>query len=301
MTLRQFLAIVEIRTKAISVSTSTLATLYAWWRFGSIRGIPVLVCFIAALFVDMGTTAFNSYFDFRRGVDARETNKEPDKVLVHEHVPAENALSAALGCFCAAAALGIVLAFLSGFWVIVFGAAGLAVGFFYSGGPQPLSHGPFGEFFSGAFLGTVLYVVVARVASGVMSWQTFAASLPSFLLISSILASNNLCDIEGDKIAGRRTLAIVLGKRREQALLLLLGFFAFGLSILYAFIGIYPRWNAVGAVIAMLYAIPKYRGMLKRGFCHETKAASMQSILHIFSFWTIAMVASFVVSILTGK
>lgn len=297
MTARQFFSVVEIRTKLVSVSTFSLAALYALWRFGSLRPAPTLLCAFAALAVDMGTTAFNSYFDYRRGVDATSTNRETDKVLVHERLPAGQALAVALGCFAAAGALGLALAIVAGLWVIIFGFAGLAVGFLYSGGPAPISRTPFGELFAGGFLGTILFLVAVRAGSGVMDWGALAASAPGALIVASILAANNLCDVEGDRAAGRRTLPIALGKKWAQAFLYGCGGTAFTLTALFGLVGIYPVWCVLGSGVAAFVALPRYRAMARRGYNHGTKSATMRSMMGILLIWSACTAAGFIAAI----
>jgi 1,4-dihydroxy-2-naphthoate octaprenyltransferase len=300
VTLKQFIGVVELRTKVVSVSTFVAALLYAAWRTGSLRPIESVVCFFAVLLVDMGTTAFNSYFDFQRGVDAEATNREADKVLLHEDVGAGSALIVALSCFAAAGSLGIVLAFLTGFWVIVVGAACLAAGFLYSGGPRPISATPFGELVAGGFLGTALFLIVVRVVSGLTDCNVVAASLPSAAIIASILAANNRCDIEGDKAAGRKTLPIVLGPRWGEAAIYLGGILAFGLPALFALVGGYPAWSALGSGAAAVLAFVEYRKMALRGYSHATKGATMASILRIFIFWSLGMTSGLAAGLALG-
>ena len=300
MTPRQFFHIVEIRTKTVSMSTFSLALLFSIWQTGSVRLREAFICFFAVLLVDMGTTAFNSYFDFRRGVDAQATNREEDKVLLHEKVSPAAALCVAAGCFALAGTLGIALAFMAGFWVIVLGAASLATGFLYSGGPKPISRTPFGELFAGVFLGSVLFVIVARLVSGIPYWTAAAASIPGAAIIASILAANNLCDMAGDEAAGRRTLPIVFGARWGRAALYTGGLAAFGLPAIFAVLGLYPAWSAAGCGVAAALAFPEYRKMAGRGYSHETKGRTMGSVLKIFILWSAGMAAGFAAGLLAG-
>lgn len=300
MTLTQFMRLVEMRTKAVSLSTFAIAVLYSFWKTGAIRPVPTLVCLAATLLVDMGTTAFNSYFDYVKGVDRIATNREADKVLVHEGLSPGLALAAAIGCFVVAGILGIILAFLSGFWIIVAGAASLAAGFLYSGGPKPLSRTPLGELVAGGFLGTVLFLIVVKVSSGesVPAGAAIVASLPGAFLVASILAVNNLCDVEGDRQAGRRTLPIAFGPRYAKAFLYTCGLAAFGLPAIFAVLDIYPPWSALGAGLAAAIAFPRYLEFGKRGFSHATKSASMRGILGIFLLWSAGMAAAFAAALL---
>ncbi|MGE0075943.1 MAG: prenyltransferase, partial [Sphaerochaetaceae bacterium] len=80
MTITQFNRIVEIRTKIISMGTFLSASLFAAVATGTWSWPRFVVMAFAVLLVDMGTTGFNSYFDFTSGTDKAEYNHERDKV-----------------------------------------------------------------------------------------------------------------------------------------------------------------------------------------------------------------------------
>jgi 1,4-dihydroxy-2-naphthoate octaprenyltransferase len=287
MTVRQFLAVVEIRTKVVSVSTFSIAALYAWHETGRIRPWPLVLSFVAVLAVDMGTTAFNSFFDWWRGNDARSDNSEADKVILHEHVPALAALIAALACYALGAILGIVLAFRTGPWILVAGMLSFVAGFLYNGGPFPISRTPFGELVSGGFLGTVLFMIVYRVQTGSWDMRAFLASLPGMLMIASILSVNNTCDMEVDRASGRRTLSLLMGKEAGERLVYALGATAFAASLALALVGVLPLSAGLGALAAACGSIPIYRGMRRRGYTQKTKGPSMRGILKVFGLWSL--------------
>ena len=89
------------------------------------------------------------------------------------------------------------------------------VGFLYTGGPYPISRTPFGELFAGGFLGSLLFVLSYYVQTLTFKWSAIVVSLPLLLLIGEILMVNNSCDRIADEIAGRRTLAILLGEQKS--------------------------------------------------------------------------------------
>jgi len=295
MTLRQFLGIVEMRTKVISVSTLACATLYALRETRRFDPVVLALTLTSVLLVDMGTTAFNSFFDYWRGDDRDTRLREPDKVLATEDVPALAAFIVAAACYFAAACLGIVLAFRSGAWLIAAGTLCLAVGFLYNAGPRPISRTPLGEFVSGAFLGTALFLIAFRVQAGGWGTRALLASVPSALMIASILSVNNACDIEGDRVAGRKTLAIRLGSRRAALLPPALGAAAFAITIGLAILGLLPTAAAATGSAAAMAASPMYARMLKGGFSHDTKGASMRRILGAFSIWSLGYLAGFAI------
>ena len=136
MTLKQFFSIIEIRTKIVSIGTYFAATAYLY-STGIVFNTGASILMLAAvLCVDMGTTAFNTYFDYLKGVDNKKHNLEKDKVLIHENVDPGNALITALSLFFLAFIMGIFLSFWRGLILIPLGAVSMAVGFFYTAGPE---------------------------------------------------------------------------------------------------------------------------------------------------------------------
>ena len=299
MTPRQFFAIVEIRTKIVSVSTFLLASLYVYSRTGQLDPLRTILMFIATVLVDMGTTGFNTYFDFRRGVDNSAYNREENKVVVHEGVPWGWALVSSLSLFMLAVPFGITLAVLSGWPVVLIGAACMAVGFFYTGGPLPISRTPLGEVFAGGTLGTVLFVLVWYIQSGTPDGRVLLASLPSTLMIAAILTTNNTCDIEGDRAAGRKTLSVLLGRAGGEAVLVSevhAGFLMLCAAVLFGFA---PFWALAPILVILVPVSLELIAMHRRGFSHGTKEASMGGISKIFLLFTLAAAILLVVNIVT--
>lgn len=282
MTFTQFLRIVEIRTKIISMGTFACGTLFALHTEGSLSIPLVLLMGFATLFVDMGTTGFNSYFDYRNGTDRAENTCEDDKVLVYQGVSALHALLVSLLLFALAAILGLVLAYLTSWYLLVVGGICMVVGFAYTGGPYPISRTPFGELFAGFFLGTTLFLISFFVQTGTVSTDTLLASLPFLLMIAMILSVNNSCDRVGDAKAGRRTLTIVLGRWGTVFLLgseaLLVSLLVIALYVL----GIYPLTLLIALVPFFLFGAITFRTMVRRGFSIATKQSNMASIGQVY-------------------
>ena len=297
-----FLSLVEIRTKVISLSSFALGTLHAAWAQGAFSPLRGAVMMAATLAVDMGTTAWNSYFDYLRDTDNPRFNREPDKVLVHGGISPAAAFFVSLGLFAAAVPLGLAVAFLSGLWVVPVGALCMAVGFLYTGGPFPLSRTPLGELFAGGFLGSALFLIswgvqAAPAVSAEALGGAAAASLPSFILVASILTVNNVCDIDGDRESGRRTLAILLGRKRGELLVYCMGAAAFSLAAVSAFAGNAPRGAAAAALVSAAYAAGEYGTMRRRGFGHATKGPNMGGILRVFTVFSLCRGAAYALAL----
>lgn len=278
-TLGNVLAVVELRTKLVSVSTLTLATLYVSWRKAPPQAYPLALMWLATLAVDMGTTAFNNYFDYWRGTDRFHKVDEPDKIVARAMVEPGFAFRVAFWCFATAMILGLLLALAGNLWVLPAGAACMLVGFLYTGGPVPISRTPFGELVAGACLGPALFAIACGVWSLPLDAGVLMAALPSGFWIAAILAVNNTCDIEGDRLAGRRTWAVITGRSIGEGTVMLLGLAAQITGILAGLCGCLPRlaWATItaGSLPIALVMVSMHR----RGFSHATKGANMRRIL----------------------
>jgi 1,4-dihydroxy-2-naphthoate octaprenyltransferase len=193
--------------------------------------LPRVGAFIAALigsiFIQIGTNLANDYSDAKRGADTIE-RLGPVRVTAAGLVAPRSVLVATWLAFGIAVAAGIYLATVAGWVIIAVGAASIAAGVLYTGGPWPYGYAGLGELFVFLFFGLVAvngsyYVQLER-----LDWLPFGLSVSIGCLATAILAVNNIRDIDTDRRAGKRTLAVRIGSRPARLLyiaLLLLAFF----------------------------------------------------------------------------
>ncbi|MBK6982840.1 MAG: prenyltransferase [Betaproteobacteria bacterium] len=197
------LRIVDIRTKVVSISSLLVGSAWAHAKAPEQFSWTLLALLVAAtLAIDMGTTGFNSYFDFRSGVDTRESDRERFKALVQRDIDPRVARDLSAVLFALAVPLGLAIGARAGWGVVAAGALGMLLGYLYSGGPHPISRTPVGEFFAGGLLGGVLVTVAACVHTQRLDAATVLLGLPASLIIAAILSTNNACDRVGDARAG---------------------------------------------------------------------------------------------------
>jgi len=168
---------------------------------------------VVALAVQVGTNYANDYSDGVRGTD--DVRVGPVRLVASGLAPPAAVRRAALVAFGLAGVVGLGLAWATSWWILIVGAACLAAGWFYTGGPKPYGYVGLGEVFVFVFFGLVAtvgtyYVQTLRLDVPVV-W--FAAVLVG-LLATALLMANNLRDIATDVVAGKRTLAVRLGRHR---------------------------------------------------------------------------------------
>lgn len=297
MTLTQFNSIIEIRTKIISMGTFITGSIYAL-TLGNWSWQTFIIMGSAVLCVDMATTGFNSYYDYLNGTDNRTYNQERDKVLVHDGVSPQTALSVSLALSAAAAVLGIILAYRTSWLLIPAGGICMIAGYAYTGGPWPISRTPLGDLAAGGFLGTALFMISVAVMTGEVTLDALAASLPLFCMIALILMVNNTCDIEGDTAAGRKTLEILIGKKRSIHLMGALGLGAYASAFALSLAGIYPFPVVPLLVLSLAFSAHTALAMKSRGFTMETKGPSIRGISRIFLTLVFALSCGMLISLL---
>ena len=89
----------------------------------------------------------------------------------------------------------------------------MAVAYFYTGGPHPIAYTPFGELMSGFFMGVVIIQISYFIQTGFITSVSILVSIPVSILIGSIMLANNIRDLDGDKENGRKTVAILVGRK----------------------------------------------------------------------------------------
>jgi 1,4-dihydroxy-2-naphthoate polyprenyltransferase len=193
--------------------------------------LPRPGAFVAALvgsiFIQIGTNLANDYSDARRGADTAD-RLGPVRVTSAGLVTPQRVLTATWVAFGIAIACGIYLAAVAGIVILLIGAASIAAGVLYTGGPRPYGYAGLGEVFVFLFFGLVavngsFYVQVEELAA-----LPLGLSIAVGFLATAILIVNNVRDIETDRRAGKTTLAVRMGRHDAVVLyrLFVLGAFA---------------------------------------------------------------------------
>jgi 1,4-dihydroxy-2-naphthoate octaprenyltransferase len=188
-----------------------------------------LAALLGALFIQVGTNLSNDYSDARRGADA-EDRLGPVRVTAGGLVPPRQVLIATYISFGLAVLFGIYLIVVAGWVLLVIGAASILAGVAYTGGPKPYGYEGLGEVFVFLFFGIVAVTGSYYVQTTHLNWEAFALAVPVGLLASGILVVNNIRDIDSDRRAGKRTLAVRLGRRRTRVMFSVIIYLAFLLT-----------------------------------------------------------------------
>lgn len=230
-------------------------------RTGHIHFGLFVAMLIASLLIQAATNMFNEYFDFKRGLDT-EHSVGIGGTIVRDGIEPKTVINLAFGFYGIALLLGVYICANSSWWLAVVGLICMTVGYFYTGGPMPIAYTPFGEIFAGFFMGMMIILISFFIQTKTVDSTSILVSVPSLVLVGLILLSNNIRDLDGDKENGRKTLAILLGKKR--AIYLLAGMFTFAYLWILALIifGVAPIWVAL-VILSVPKAIKATLGFVK--------------------------------------
>jgi 1,4-dihydroxy-2-naphthoate polyprenyltransferase len=237
----------------VLVGTGTAVALHGF------RAGPAVLALVVALALQVAVNYANDYSDGKRGTDTDRVG--PMRLVGSGAATPRQVLVAAVLAFAVAAVAGLGLAALSSWWLVAVGAVCIAAAWTYTGGPLPYGYRALGEIFVFVFFGPVAVVGTTYVQTRTLPGLAFAASVPVGLLIVAILVVNNLRDIEGDALVGKRTLAVLLGDRGTRVLFTGLIVVAFAVVVV---IGITRPWALVSLLAVPVAAAPT-RTVLSRG------------------------------------
>jgi 1,4-dihydroxy-2-naphthoate octaprenyltransferase len=179
--------------------------------------LAFVAALFGALFIQVGTNLSNDYSDARRGADT-EDRLGPVRVTAGGLVPPSQVLLATYVSFGLAIGCGAYLVAVAGPELLAVGAASILAGVLYTGGPRPYGYEGLGEVFVFLFFGVVAVAGSYFVQVQDLPWEAFVSAVPVGLLASAILVVNNVRDLETDRRAGKRTLAVRLGRERTRTL-----------------------------------------------------------------------------------
>lgn len=220
-----------------------------WWRVGG--------ALVVSLLLQIGVNYANDYSDGVKGTD--DVRVGPMRLVATGTASAGAVKRAALAVLLTAAAVGLVLAIATTWWLIVVGAVAILAAWGYTGGPKPYGYLGLGELFVFVFFGLVATTGTTYVAIEEIPGITWLAATGVGLLACALLVINNLRDIPTDREVGKRTLAVRLGDRRTRVLYTGLVVGAVVAAVACAF---ERRWSLL-AILALVAAIEPIRKVLR--------------------------------------
>jgi len=219
--------------------------------------LRAFLALVVALALQIAVNYANDYSDGVRGTDDKRVG--PQRLVASGVVSPSSVKRAAFSFFGVAAVAGLYLSSVTSWWLLLIGASAIAAAWCYTGGPKPYGYRGLGELFVFVFFGLVASIGTTYVQDEDISPLAVGVSVPVGLLAVALLVTNNLRDLPGDEVAGKRTLAVRIGDRPTRVLYAVLVVMAF-LSLPYLSL---LRPGALLALLALPAAVVPIRSVLR--------------------------------------
>lgn len=298
MKIKSFFKYVEIQTKAASMIPFVLGTVLVFYRYRRFTPLNFFLMLLSLLAFDMGTTAINNYIDYKSAIKKTGFGYEKHNAIVRDNIKEKEAVFSIVILLMIATTAGVLLFLNTDYVVLFLGAVSFIVGVLYSAGPVPISRAPFGEVFSGVFMGFLipfisLYIHIYDQNILTISFlnydltislkileilSVFLCSVPAVTGIANIMLANNICDMEEDFENSRHTLPLYIGKEKSLILFKMLYYISYIAVILACALKILPYVS----LLFLLTFIPlrnNVRAFLLKQSKKETFALSIKNFV----------------------
>ena len=232
---------------------------------GYLQWIPALVALCSALLLQIGSNLANDVYDYEKGSDSRD-RLGPIRVTQSGLLTAPEVKRGMWIIFGVAAMLGFYLYLHAGWVILVIGLAAVFSAIAYTGGPYPLGYHGLGDLFVFIFFGLVATVGTYFIQVGATTSTVWWMGTAVGMLIVNVLVVNNLRDIDGDRLSGKKTLAVRLGRNGTRME------YWIGMSCAYMIpLSLWIQGNLPATSLIVGLSLPM-SWFLLRSICHDSGA-----------------------------
>jgi 1,4-dihydroxy-2-naphthoate octaprenyltransferase len=240
----------------LPVCSLSVALAYVVSQGISINLLHLGLVFTGALAAHVSVNMFNEYEDFNSGLDfhtQRTSFSGGSGTLPANPDLAGSVYLGAMASFLITALIGLYFLWVIGWSLLPVGLTGLLLIYFYT---QNITRWPLfcliapGLAFGPLMIGGAYYVLIGHYSGAVT-----VVSLVVFFLVNNLLLLNQFPDLEADKVAGRRHLPILLGRKKSAWIYVVFLVATYALIVLCVYLAYLPITGLLG-LLSVVLAIP---------------------------------------------
>jgi 1,4-dihydroxy-2-naphthoate octaprenyltransferase len=259
-------------TLSIAMVPVVVGTAVAGHGGAAVDWAVAAVALAAAVLIQVGTNLFNDAGDYQRGADGPD-RLGPPRASAMGWLAAADVRRAALASFALAMLLGVYLVSVGGWPILAIGLAAVAAGIAYTGGRRPIAYTASGELLVFVFFGVVATAGSHFLQTGRLSGAALVAGAILGALAAAVLVVNNYRDLDSDRRAGKRTLAVRIGRPATRVE------FAALVAVAFALLPLLGALTHAGAWLALTLAAAPFAAALVTGFWRAPVGAVLNEFL----------------------
>lgn len=288
MTINAVFRLIDMRTLLASFLPVLFGSVYALYAFESFH-LPLMIAAAIGLgLIQSSTNMFNDHIDFIRGDDASSGREKP---LATGELTERQVTWLTVSFTVLAFVIAIAIAAVTSWQILIVAVAGAVIAYLYTAGPKPISYTPFGEAASGLTMGLGITATVVFIHCNQFYWRSLLIAVPTVLYIAYIMFTNNFCDMEKDRNAGRKTFPLMIGYTASRTIWLLCIFLLSISTIVLVVFGFFPVYGLAGLLILANYPSVWYVKNLSEG--EPNKGKLMELIGKIGVQYHVLMILAF--------
>lgn len=207
---------------------------------GAFKPLAALAALVAALLIQIGSNFANDLGDFHRGTD-RLGRVGPTRVTTAGLLTPRQVKTGMVVVFGLAALCGVYLISLGGWPILLVGVLSIVAAMAYTIGPAPFGYYGLGDLGTFVFFGLIAVAGTYYVQAHAVTPAAWLGGVAMGCLVTAILVVNNIRDADTDRAAGKRTLAVLLGRRGARIEYMLLLVIAYAVPVvLWLYLGMAP-------------------------------------------------------------
>ncbi len=250
----------SLTASAIPVCLGMSLALY----HGQTNWLLFVVTLLAGIFLQVGTNYFNTYGDYVSSVDTVDSALTCPQLVKSMTTPKKMYIAGVLSFALVIFLLG-VLVWQAGSILLVYATLGFAGGYLYTNGKFPYKYHALGPVLVFFLMGPLMVCPTYYILTGSNAFTPFLASLSIGCLVTGIMHGNDIRDIEHDKNAGIRTVALLLGVQKALHLFIALYIGAYVVLLTGVLFGLLP----ILALLPILLLPSMYKALVPLFSCKQ--------------------------------
>jgi 1,4-dihydroxy-2-naphthoate octaprenyltransferase len=281
-----------------SLFPAAIGSIVSWASFDSFF-LPYFILVIVGVTINhVALNMTDDYFDYKHAVDqTKPGEKNPysggSGTLTSGLIQPKNMFSVFLFLYMIVIGIGLYLSIQRGFFVLIFGLIGIFWSVFYTSPPIQFAHHGLGEIGLLLNFGPTIGLGAFFVQAQVLSLEAFFATLPSGIMLFSMIIINEIPDIEEDRLAGKLTLVARYGKKAGVKIYIASWFATYCVILSSVLLGFLPIFVLL-SFISLPFVIDSMR-ILTRNY-QDTQRLIPANIrmIHAHALTSIGMIAGYI-------